>query len=141
MDEGSWLSLIVILFLLFSAAYFALIESSFSSVGKIRLKARMDRGDRRAARALYVLDHFERAITTILVGANLVQIIMARSPRFCGPPLGVGSVFRLHRTPPARCSFWGKCTKSVGKNTASALPWLALFAVLFYAHFCTGLAV
>jgi Mg2+/Co2+ transporter CorB len=77
MDEGSWLSFIAIVFLLFSAAYFSLIESAFSSVGKIRLKARMDRGDRRAARALYVLDHFERAITTILVGANLVQIIMA----------------------------------------------------------------
>jgi CBS domain containing-hemolysin-like protein len=77
MDEGSWLSLIAILFLLFGAAYFALIESAFSSVGKIRLKARMDRGDRRASRALYVLDHFERAITTILIGANLVQIITA----------------------------------------------------------------
>ena len=77
MEEGSWLSLIAVLLLLLFAAYFAAAETAFSSVGRIRLKVRMDRGDTRAVRALYVLDHFERAITTILIGSNLVHVLTA----------------------------------------------------------------
>lgn len=77
MDEGSMLSWLVILFLMLGAVYFASAETAFSSVSRIKIKAELDRGDLRARKALYILDHFDKAITTILIGTNIVQIVMA----------------------------------------------------------------
>ncbi len=77
MDEGSMLSWLVILFLMLGAVYFASAETAFSSVSRIKIKSELDRGDLRARKALYILDHFDKAITTILIGTNIVQIVMA----------------------------------------------------------------
>ena len=77
MDEGSMLSWLVILFLMLRAFYFASAETAFSSVSRIKIKSELDRGDLRARKALYILDHFDKAITTILIGTNIVQIVMA----------------------------------------------------------------
>ncbi len=77
MDSDSWLScfFIVVLFLL--AAYFAVAETSVTSVGRIRLKACLDQGDRRAKKALYIQDNFDLAISAILIGTNIVHITIA----------------------------------------------------------------
>jgi len=77
MDEGSWLSWFIILLLVAGATYFATAETAFASVSRIKLKSELDRGDRRAKKALYVLDNFDKAITTILIGTNIMQIVTA----------------------------------------------------------------
>ena len=78
-DSSSiYLSAIIILLLLFFAAYFAVCETAFASVSRIRLKLEADRGDRRAKRALFVTEHFDKAITTILIGTNIVHLAAAR---------------------------------------------------------------
>lgn len=77
MDEGSWLSWIIIAALIFTASYFAAAETAFASVSRIKIKTELDRGDRRAKKALYVLDNFDKAITTILIGTNIVHIVAA----------------------------------------------------------------
>ena len=77
MDEGSILSCVIIFCLLLAAAYFAVAETAFASVSRIRVKSALDRGDRQAKKAMYVLDHFEKAITTILIGTNIVHIVIA----------------------------------------------------------------
>ena len=77
MDEGSWLSWLIIAILIFFAAYFATAETAFSSVSRIKLKSEFDRGDRRAKKALMILDHFDKAITTILIGTNTIHIVVA----------------------------------------------------------------
>lgn len=77
MDDGSWLSWFVIVMLIFTASYFATAETAFSSVSRIKVKSELDRGDRRAKKALYVVDHFDKAITTILIGTNIVHIVTA----------------------------------------------------------------
>ena len=77
MDEGSPLSYAIIAFLLFMAAWFAVSETSFASVSRMKIKTRVERGDRRAEKAAYVLDNFDRAITTILIGTNIVHIATA----------------------------------------------------------------
>ncbi|MGI5977897.1 MAG: hemolysin family protein [Oscillospiraceae bacterium] len=77
MDDGSWLSWVIIVLLFLLVAYFAAAEASFSSVSRIRLKSELDRGDRRARKALYILDNFDKAISTILIGTNIVQIVIA----------------------------------------------------------------
>ena len=77
MDDGSWLSWVIIALLLLLAYYFATVEISFSTVSRIRLKSELDHGDPRAKKALYVLDNFDKAITTILIGVNIVHTVIA----------------------------------------------------------------
>ena len=67
----------VIIVLLLGAAYFAIMETAFSSASRIRLKAAADHGNRRAGQALYVLDHFDQAITTLLIGTNILHLTIA----------------------------------------------------------------
>lgn len=65
-----------ILFILFGA-YFAGAESAFSAVNKIRIKSKADEGNKRAKGVLYVLNRFEKALTTLLVGNNVTHIAAA----------------------------------------------------------------
>ena len=74
MDDGSILSAFIILALLALAAYFAVCETAFASASRTRLRADQDRGDKRADKAVYVTEHFDKAITTILIGTNIVHI-------------------------------------------------------------------
>ncbi len=77
LDDGSKPPLLGVLFLLLTAAYFALTETSISSVSKNRLKVASERGDARASKVLSILEKFDLAITTILIGTNIVHISTA----------------------------------------------------------------
>jgi len=87
MDDGSiqsslsgnniLLYVLVILGLLLMAMWFAMTETAFASVSRARIRARMEKGDSRAKNAMWVLDRFDRAITTILIGTNIVHISAA----------------------------------------------------------------
>ena len=72
--DGSWrLILAFVVFVVF-CAYFAGTESAFSAMNKIRMKNRADDGDKKAKKALYIVNNFEKAITTILIGNNISKI-------------------------------------------------------------------
>lgn len=75
--DDSWLSWLAIIVLLIIAAYFAVTETAFASASRIRIKTRADKGDKSALKALKVLDNFDKAITTILIGTNIVHIAVA----------------------------------------------------------------
>ena len=55
-------------------AYFAATESSFSAVNKIRIKSLADEGNKRAKGVQYILNKFDKALTTLLVGNNVTKI-------------------------------------------------------------------
>ena len=55
-------------------AYFAATESSFSAVNKIRIKSLADDGKKRAKGVLSVLNRFDKALTTLLIGNNVTKI-------------------------------------------------------------------
>jgi len=55
-------------------AYFAATESSFSAVNKIKIKAMADDGNRKAKGVICILNKFEKALTTLLVGNNVTKI-------------------------------------------------------------------
>ena len=76
-DSTGILSAIILLLLLFLAAYFAVCETAFASVSRIRLKTAADRGDRRAEKAILITEHFDRAISTLLIGTNIVHLAAA----------------------------------------------------------------
>lgn len=66
--------IVVLLILIALSALFSSSETAFASVNKIRLKAMADQGDKRASTALRVAEHYEDALTAILVGNNIVNI-------------------------------------------------------------------
>ncbi|MBO5939137.1 MAG: HlyC/CorC family transporter [Clostridia bacterium] len=55
-------------------AYFAATESSFSAVNKIKIKALADDGNKRAQGVMYILNKFDKALTTLLLGNNVTKI-------------------------------------------------------------------
>ena len=55
-------------------AYFAATESSFSAVNKIKIKALADDGNKRAQGVMSILNKFDRALTTLLLGNNVTKI-------------------------------------------------------------------
>ncbi len=74
MDDGSHIFWLTVILLLLAAMFFAAVETAFASLPRSRVKARADRGDKKAARALFVSDNMDRAITTILICTNIVHL-------------------------------------------------------------------
>ena len=78
MDGGSTLYLFVLLFLLIlGGGYFAATEIAFASANVIRLRTRAEGGDPRAKKAVYISEHFDQALTTLLIGNNVMQALLA----------------------------------------------------------------
>ena len=63
--------------MLLLAALFALIETAVASCPRTRLKTAQEKGNPKADGALYVLDHFDKAISTLLICTNIVHIAAA----------------------------------------------------------------
>ena len=59
------------------SAYFSATETAFSSLNKTRLKVLADNGNKRAALALRLAGEYDRLISTILIGNNIVNIMVA----------------------------------------------------------------
>jgi CBS domain containing-hemolysin-like protein len=53
---------------------FAGTETALASVNRIRMMSYADDGDRRARRVLYLLGHFDMALSTLLIGNNIMHI-------------------------------------------------------------------
>ena len=56
------------------SAFFSASEMSYSSANRLRLENAAEDGDRRAKTAVGILDHFDRTLSAILIGNNLVNI-------------------------------------------------------------------
>lgn len=69
------ISLFILLLLL--SAFFSSAETAYSSANKIRLKSYADEGRRGAKKALHIVENFDKTLSTILVGNNLVNIAAA----------------------------------------------------------------
>ena len=65
---------IIIAGLILLSGFFSCVETAFSCANTIRLKALADSGSRRAKNALWVCDRFDRTITAILIGNNVVNL-------------------------------------------------------------------
>lgn len=65
---------VVILVLIAFSAFFSAIETAFSFVNKVRVQRYKDDGNKKAAAALYIIEHFDNALTTILICNNVVNL-------------------------------------------------------------------
>ena len=73
MDDSPAGYLIFIFVLLLFGAYFAGAEIALASVNRIRLTNRAEDGDKQAKRVIYILDNFDKALTTLLIGTNVTH--------------------------------------------------------------------
>ena len=68
----AWAGLFVLIVL---SAFFSASETAYTSASKIRLKNLVNDGNKKAERALKLSEDYEKLLTTILVGNNLVNIL------------------------------------------------------------------
>ena len=68
-----WLYVLAVI-LLGCSAYFSASEIAFTTVNQIRLKNLADNKVRGARKAIYIIEHYEKTLSTILIGNNLVNI-------------------------------------------------------------------
>jgi len=68
------MSYILIVFLLICSAFFSSTEIAYASANKSRLRRAAESGSRNGKWALYISDHYDKALCTILIGNNLVNI-------------------------------------------------------------------
>ncbi|HEY8365414.1 MAG TPA: hemolysin family protein [Haloplasmataceae bacterium] len=73
----SSISYILFGILLVFSAFFSASETAFSSVNIIRLKNATDEGKKGAKRALYIAENYDKTLSAILIGNNIVNIGMA----------------------------------------------------------------
>ncbi len=65
---------IIVVCVLFSG-YFSATETAFTAINKIRLRAKADDGDKGAKRVLKLSENYDRLLSTILIGNNIVNIL------------------------------------------------------------------
>ena len=67
--------LVVVLVCILLSGYFSATETAFTAINKIRLRAKAEDGDKGAKRVLKLADNYDRLLTTILIGNNIVNIL------------------------------------------------------------------
>lgn len=77
-SDGSHLgSILAMAVCLLMSAYFSATETAFSSLNRTRIKVLADNSNRKASLVLSLSNNYDRLISTILIGNNIVNIAVA----------------------------------------------------------------
>lgn len=68
-------NIILIIVLIFVAAFFSMAETAFSTCNKIRIKIKAEDGNRHAKLAMKVIDNYDKSLITVLIGHNIVNFV------------------------------------------------------------------
>ncbi|HAF25775.1 MAG TPA: hemolysin [Lachnospiraceae bacterium] len=74
MDDPSIIQIVIFIILLILSAFFSSAETAFTSVSRVRLTTLKEDGSKKAERALKIIDHPGKMLSTILIGNNIVNI-------------------------------------------------------------------
>ena len=77
MDSTCIAILVALVIMVFLSAWFSSTETACSSVNKIRLKSKAEDGNVRAQKALALLDQYDKLLSCILIGNNIVNLTAA----------------------------------------------------------------
>ena len=69
--------ILAMVFCVIMSAYFSATETAFSSLNRTRLKALSEKGNKKADLALSLEERYDKLISTILIGNNIVNIALA----------------------------------------------------------------
>ena len=74
MTPDLWIMIAILVVCVALSAFFSASETSFTSVNRVKLKTMMQNGNKRAKLAYTLAENYDRLITTILIGNNIVNI-------------------------------------------------------------------
>ena len=77
MPDGSTYYIIVMIVLVALSAFFSASETAYTSFNRTKMKNLAAEGNKRAASALKLSDNYDKLLSTILVGNNIVNIALA----------------------------------------------------------------
>ena len=128
MEESIIPQILIIVVLVVLSAMFSGCETAYSTVNKIRLKNYARKGSKKAAKALKIAEAFENALTAILIGNNVVNILSTSiSTVLFTKMLGSGGVGAATLVMTVLVLIFGEITpKSFAKNHAE--QWALAFA-------------
>ncbi len=69
--------IILMIGLLLISAFFSMTETAYSSIGRLRMKTLVELKKPGSKKALWIVDNFDKTLTTLLVGNNLANIALA----------------------------------------------------------------
>lgn len=74
MDDGSIIQILALVVLIILSGYFSATETAFSALNRIRIKNMASDGNKKAASVLKLSENFDKILSTILIGNNIVNI-------------------------------------------------------------------
>ena len=74
MTPDLWIMIAILIVCVALSAFFSASETAFTSANRVRLKTMASNGNKRAKVALALSEDYDRLITTILIGNNIVNI-------------------------------------------------------------------
>lgn len=77
MDDDLLIQILLIVMLMLFACFCAASEIAFASINRMQTQSKSKLGDKKATKALVVLDNFDNALITLLVGNNITHIGIA----------------------------------------------------------------
>lgn len=83
MDSSDSIIILVMIALVTMSAYFSATETAFSSLNRIRMKNMAENGNKRASLVIRLGESFDRLLSTILVGNNIVNISVTSIATVC----------------------------------------------------------
>ena len=67
----------VMLFCIIMSGYFSATETAFSTFNRAKVKTLAERGNKKAAKVLKIAESYDKLISTVLIGNNIVNITLA----------------------------------------------------------------
>ena len=75
MDGSATLTLIALIVLIMFSAFFSSAETAYTCLNRVRLKNMANSGNKRAEKVLALAEDYDRLISSILIGNNIVNIL------------------------------------------------------------------
>ena len=77
MPDVSTLKIVIMIVLIAFSAFFSASETAYTSFNRAKMKNLASEGNKRAARTLKLADNYDKLLSTILVGNNIVNISLS----------------------------------------------------------------
>ena len=77
LPDGSTFAIILMLILVSLSGFFSATETAFTSFNRTKMKNRASEGSKKAALALKLADKYDKLLSTILIGNNIVNISLS----------------------------------------------------------------
>lgn len=74
MDTETIIQILILVVLILLSAFFSSAETSFATASQIKLRTKMEEGNKNAALCLKILDKYSKLLSSILIGNNIVNL-------------------------------------------------------------------